>query len=129
VQKTRKRSDTSTSTLPSRPRRSSAVPFPEIVSSDILATLDDSDLITRLRVLDDDRNKAFESRLETLPWETEIAYIRREQQMRRGRRENHQDFMRREQQDFERIEATLPPGDFDNSAFVYAATGGRPRWN
>ena len=96
---------------------------------DVLGTLLDEDLIVRLRALDDDRNRAYEAHLETVPWETEIAYVRREQQMRRSRRENHSTFVNEEQRAFERIEASLPPGDFDNSAFVYAATGGRPRWN
>lgn len=127
MQKTRKRSDTTS--LPSRPNRHQVVPSPELVSIDVLGTLLDEDLIVRLRALDDDRNRAYEARVDTVPWETEIAYVRREQQMRRGRRENHSEYVRREQSDFERIEASLPPGDFDNSAFVYAATGGRPRWN
>jgi len=94
-----------------------------------LGTLQDQDLIVRLRALDDDRNRAFESRLDTRPWEEEIAYVRREQQRRRVWRETHAEYLRKEQQDFERIEATLPSVDFDNSAFVYAASGGRPRWN
>lgn len=128
VQKTRKRSE-STPSLPSRPNRRQVVPLPEVVSCDVLGTLDDADLIVRLRALDEDRNKAFEARVETRPWEEEIAYVRREQQMRRARRENHSEFVRSEQKAFDDLEARLPPGDFDNSAFVYAATGGRPRWN
>lgn len=128
MQKTRKRSD-STSSLSSRPTRRQVIPLPEVVSSDVLGTLLDEDLIVRLRALDEDRNKAFEARSDTRPWETEIAYVRREQQMRRNRRENHLEFDRREREAFEKLEATLPHGDFDNSAFIYAATGGRPRWN
>jgi hypothetical protein len=127
VQKTRKRS--ATSSTPSRHNRHQVVPLPEIVSTDVLGTLLDEDMIVRLRVLSDDCNKAYENRVDARPWETEIAYVRREQQMRRVRRENHSEYVRREQEAFDRIEASLPPGDFDNSAFVYAATGGRPRWN
>jgi hypothetical protein len=129
VQKTRKRSDSTSSSLPSRPNRRQVVPLPEVVSIDVLGTLLDEDLIVRLRALDDDRNKAFEARLDTRPWETEVAYVRREQQMRRARRENHSAWIKREQEARDAEEATLPPGDFDNSAFVYAVTGGRPRWN
>jgi hypothetical protein len=128
VQKTRKYTDTP-STLPSRPNHRQVVPFPEIVNIDVLGTLLDEDLIVRLRALDDDRNRAYEARADTVPWETEIAYVRREQQMRRVRRDSHTDYVRREQELFDRAERDLPPGDFDNSVFVYAATGGRPRWN
>ena len=129
MQKTRKRSESSsTSSLPSRPRRQ-VVPLPEVVSIDVLGTLLDEDLIVRLRALDEERNKAFEARVDTRPWETEVAYVRREQQMRRARRENHTAYLKREEERRNSEEAGLPPGDFDNSAFVYAATGGRPRWN
>lgn len=129
MQKTRKRSDSpSTSSLPSRPRRQ-VIALPEVVSIDVLGTLLDEDLIVRLRALDEERNKAFEARVDTRPWETEIAFVRREQQMRRGRRESHTTYLNREEARRNSEEVGLPPGDFDNSAFVYAAIGGRPRWN
>jgi len=128
VQKTRKRSESSTS-LSSRPNRRQVVPLPEVVSIDVLGTLLDEDLIVRLRALTEDLERAYEAKLDTRPWETEVAYVRREQQMRRARRENHSAWVKAEQEARDREEATLPPGDFDNSAFVYAATGGRPRWN
>lgn len=130
--KNRKRSESTSSPAVSfrqQQQRRYPVPLPEVVSVDVLGTLLDEDLIVRLRALDEDRNKVFEARGDARPWEEEIAYVRREQQMRRARREKHQDFVRKEQEAFDKLEATLPPGDFDNSAFVYAATGGRPRWN
>lgn len=96
---------------------------------DELGVMLDEDLNSRLRTLEDDKNKAYESHFETRVWEIEIAYIRREQQMRRIRRDFHFDFERKTKEDFDRLEASLPAGDFDNTAFVYAATGGRPRWN
>ena len=114
MQNTRKHSE-STPSLPSRPNHRQVVPLPEVVSVDVLGTLLDEDLIVRLRVLDDDRNRAYEARADTSPWETEIAYVRREQQVRRSRRENHTDFIKREQRLFDELEASLPPGDFDNS--------------
>ena len=129
MQKTRKRSESSTSSLPSRPNRRQVVPLPELVTIDVLGTLLDEDLIVRLRALDEDRNKAIEAKVDTRPWETEIAFVRREQQMRRARRETHSAWLEQERKEREAEEAKLPPGDFDNSAFVYAASGGRPRWN
>ena len=128
VQKTRKRSE-STSSLPSRPNRRQVIQLPEVVSADILGTLLDEDIITRFRALDEDRNKADEASLDTSPWEVEIAYVRREQQMRRNRRETHAAWVKSEQMAFDSLEESLPKGDFDNSEYVYAATGGRPRWN
>jgi hypothetical protein len=130
--KNRKRAEASPTAAVSfrqQQQRRYPVPLPEVVSIDVLGTLLDEDLIVRLRALDDDRNKVIDARGDSRPWEEEIAYVRREQQMRRTRRENHQEFVRKEQKTFDDLEASLPPGDFDNSAFVYAANGGRPRWN
>lgn len=122
VQKNRQHTDTSTT-------RKQVVMSPEVVSIDVLCTLLDEDLVDRLRALDDDRNRAYDVGASTRPWEEEIAYVRREQQMRKVRRDNHADYVLKEQRLFEMAEYGLPPGDFDNSEFVYAATGGRPRWN
>ena len=110
-------------------RRGVAVPLPELISSDVLGTMQDEDLILRLRAMDEDRIRAYESGRDTRPWEEEIAYVRREQQIRRTRRDTHAELTRAAQIEYERTEAGLPQGDFDNSAFVYAAMGGRPRWN
>ena len=128
MQKNRKRSEGSLG-YEGRPTRRYPVPTPEVVSSDVLGAMLDEDLVVRLRALDDDKGKVYESHLDTRPWEEEIAYIRREQQIRRTRRDTHSEYVRKAEDEFARIEASLPAGDFDNSAFVYAATGGRPRWN
>ena len=128
MQKNKKRSEAQTG-YETRPARRSAVAFPEVVNMDDLGVMLDEDLITRLRSLEEDKNRAYESHMDTRPWEEEIAYIRREQQVRRARRDNHVDYVRKYEEEFARVEASLPAGDFDNSAFVYAANGGRPRWN
>jgi hypothetical protein len=126
VQKTRNRSEAS----PSHNRHRSVVAQPEVVSSDVLGTMLDEDLIVRLRALEDDKGRVYEAYGDARPWEEEIAYIRREQQMRRVRRDTHADYMKKEADEFNRAEFGLPAGDFDNSVFVYAAQGGRtPRWN
>lgn len=102
---------------------------PEIVTFDDLGIMLDEDLISRLHSLEEEKVRVYEAREETRPWEEEIAYVRREQQIRRTRRDNHMDYLRKSEEEFARAEADLEPGDFDNLAFVYAATGGRPRWN
>jgi hypothetical protein len=128
VQKNRKRSEGSNG-YDSRPPRRYPVPTPEVVSIDALGAMLDEDLIVRLRALEEDKSKVYDSHLDMRPWEEEVAYIRREQQIRRTRRDTHSEYVRKAEEEFARTEASLPAGDFDNSAFVYAVTGGRPRWN
>lgn len=102
---------------------------PQRVDIDVLAGMSDEDLVTRFRAIDDDRIRAFESgRDDTAPWEVELAYVRREQQIRRGRRACHTEFMRRSDEEF-RLQQLLPAGDFDNFAYVFAADGNAARWS
>jgi hypothetical protein len=90
----------------------------------------DEDLVVRFRALDDEKNRLYETgSVDPRPWEEEIAYLRREQQIRRIRREAHAEYVQKVDGELNRLEAYLPAGDFDNSAFVYAAQGGRPRFN
>lgn len=127
MQKNRKRSEGVESRSPRR--NNGAVSLPDVVSMDDLGVMLDEDLIVRLRSLEEAKSKAYESHLDLRPWEEEIAYIRREQQVRRTRRDSHAEYVRNAEMEFNRTEASLPAGDFDNTAFVYAATGGRPRYN
>jgi len=126
VQKSQKTSRFAASNVRSR---QPVISRPEVVSADVLGTMLDEDLIVRLRVLDESHRAATSAGLDTRPWEEEIAYVRREQQLRRGRRDQHLTYVRKMEQAFNLSEMGLPAGDFDNTAFVYAATGGRPRWN
>ena len=128
MQKNRNRVESS-SAYETRPQRRSAVSLPEVVNVDDLGIMLDEDLIVRLRSLEDDKGKAYDLHLDTRPWEEEIAYVRREQQIRRIRRDSHADYLRKAEQEFVHSEVGLPAGDFDNYNFVHAATGGRPRWN
>lgn len=127
--KNRKRSEAQNGYETRGPRRNNAVTYPDVVTIDDLGVMLDEDLGLRVRSLEDAKGKAFEARVDTRPWEEEIAYVRREQQIRRGRRESYLEYSRKLEEDFARTEASLPAGDFDNTAFVYAATGGRPRYN
>lgn len=127
-QKNRKRSEPSN--YNTRPvQRYQNIALPEVITIDALGTMLDEDLIVRLRTLDEDKNKAYDSHVDARPWEEEIAYIRREQQLRRVRRDSHQEYVRKSELEFNLSERYLEAGDFDNSAFVYASSGGRPRWN
>jgi len=99
---------------------------------DVLGTMQDEDLVLRLRALNEDHARAYESGRDTYPWEVEIAYVRREQQIRRIRRDNHAEITRLAEIEFRRLEESLPVADIEqnNAPFVYAATGGRPpRWS
>lgn len=110
-------------------KRRGTVYLPEVVNVDTLATMQDNELASRHRELDDDKARAQEAGYSLRPWEVELAYVKREQQIRNERRQVHADITRREQQEFNASEAGLPSGDVDNFAFVFASTGGRPRWN
>lgn len=102
---------------------------PEILDLDVLGTMLDEDLNHRLRTLEADLERVRNSCVDPRPWEEEIAYARREQQIRRVRRDAHIKYVHDTEVASARLEDSLPAGDFDNSAYVYAATGGRPKWN
>ena len=126
MQKTRSRSEATTNNR----RNRSTVPHPEVINVDALGSMLDEELSARYRALEDDKNKAYAEHLDARPWEEELAYVRREQQLRRVRRERHSEWIAAEKLAFEKEEAALPSANFDNLDFVYAATGGRPpRWN
>jgi hypothetical protein len=113
-----------------RPVRSRyQVAAPEVVDIDVLSTMLDEDLLTRFKTLNDEVSRLYENGgADPRPWEEEIAYLRREQQVRRDRRDAHANYIAKEAYEFNRLEASLPAGDFDNSDFVYAAQGGRPKF-
>ena len=107
-----------------------AAPSIDLIDIDTLGTMPDEDLVIRMRMLESDMNKVYDAgHVDARPWEEEIAYVRREQQIRRSRRDAFIRYEREVQSEFEALERSLPAGDFDNTAFVYAANGGRPRWN
>ena len=66
---------------------------PEVMDMDTLAILSDDDLSARFHQLDAERETMRENRVSTLAWEIEIAYMRREQQMRRVRRDRHDAYL------------------------------------
>ena len=73
-----------------------SVTFPEIVSMDILAEMNDEDLVDRMKSLFREKDKlAKKTNMSLLPWEFEVAYVQRELQIRKVRREAHQEFLKK----------------------------------
>lgn len=85
------------------------------MSIDVMAALPDEELINRLRSLEEDRQKVLDVHLVARPWEEEVAYIRRELQIRCARREAHDRYVSQLEKEFVESEANLPVADLDNS--------------
>lgn len=101
------------------------VPVPVVVSSDQLALLSDEDLMLRHRHLEDDRHKVLNAGLDVRLWEDELAYVKREQQVRRERRTAHEQYVAGLDADYQhRPESSLPVADLDNSCFTMLPVNG-----
>lgn len=107
MQKNRTRSFQGHATV-SQPRR-----LP-VVHMDTMAITPDVELIGRLTVLEDEKERVSEPR----PWEEEIAYIKRELQIRRSRREAHTAYVNFLERELAAIEFNLPFADTDNTVFM-----------
>lgn len=115
VQKNRKQSP---SPSQARPSRRYPVAVPDIVNSDALGAINDEELINRLRGLEEDRQKVLDAHLDSRAWEEEVAYIRRELQIRRSRREAHDLYVRQLEREYADSERNLPVADLDNTHFL-----------
>lgn len=69
------------------------IDMPTVMSIDVLGILPEEDLLGRVRTLEDDRQKLLENQYDVQPWEEEIAYIRRELQLRKVRRDLHDAYL------------------------------------
>lgn len=85
---------------------------------DALGAIPDEELINRLRGLEEDRGKVLDAHLDPKLWEEEVAYIRRELQIRRSRREAHDKYVRQLEKEYAEAEANLPVADLDNTHFL-----------
>lgn len=101
-----------------RPVRRFPVPIPEVINMDDIGNMIDEDMLVRLRSLEEDMGRVYEARMDTMLWEIEISYIKREQALRRHRRELHDRYMQEMMRDFATSEVGLPIADLDNSAFT-----------
>lgn len=72
-----------------QPQQHYPINLPQQPTIDELATTTDEELLRLGRQLEQERETIHEARLDPRPWEEEIAYIRREQQIRKTRREAH----------------------------------------
>lgn len=68
--------------------------LPEIINMDDVACLSDESISERISRLESDRNSVLASSDDARPWEVEIAYLRREQQIRGFRRQLHDSYLR-----------------------------------
>lgn len=102
----------------SRAVRRFPVPVPDVIGMDEIANMADEDLLDRLRTLEEDVGRVAYVRMDTYLWDVELAYIRREQMLRRYRRELHEQYVRQMTRDFNDSEIGLPTADLDNSAFT-----------
>jgi hypothetical protein len=68
---------------------------PAIITIDDLAVMSDDELSGRANRFESERNRVRDS----YPWEVEIAYVRREQQIRRQRVDTHSAWIRHNPQD------------------------------
>jgi hypothetical protein len=66
---------------------------PDIVDVDALSSMSDDELSNRFQRLDSEREMFREQRVHTRAWEIEIAYVRREQMLRRVRRDMHDAYL------------------------------------
>ena len=94
------------------------IPVPNQVHIDDLGIALDEELFSMMRSLEDDRQKIIDVHMDPKPWEEELAYVKRELQVRKVRREIHSNYLVQFEQDHSESEANLPFADLDNSAFL-----------
>lgn len=82
---------------------------PQITNIDELAVMTDEELVARASRFESERNRSYDS----YPWEVEIAYIRREQQIRKTRAQAHADWLT--SQPAGSLEEEVLTEDFDGS--------------
>jgi len=93
-------------------------PRPDITNMDDIALLLDEDLMARISQLDEGRNRALGSGHDPYYWEVELAYHKREQGLRRVRREIHDRWSAEQINTYNSDESNLPYADFDNLKYV-----------
>ena len=105
-----------------RPVKKIQFQLPELNNADELGIMVDEDLIAKLHALEAERDKVIDAKCDPRPWEEESCYIKRELQIRRHRRELHDEYLReldRENEEAKRLEDSYPVADLDNSAYMF----------
>ena len=67
---------------------------PSVMNMDDIGYLTDDALVENLTRMEFERAKMIESRQDPMLWEVEIAYLRREQGIRKVRAERHQEYVK-----------------------------------
>lgn len=67
---------------------------PESVNLDEIGYVQDETLQTIINRFEFERNRVFNSGKDSVPWEIEICYLQREQQLRKVRNEKHEEYMK-----------------------------------
>jgi hypothetical protein len=94
---------------------------PDIINVDDLAMMLDEDVINRLNSLCEEYERILnQGTFDPRPWEEEIAYVKRELQIRRVRHDAHVRYVEQMENDYASAEATAPVADLDNSSFLKA---------
>ena len=101
-----------------KPARRMPAPIPDVTAIDVLGITPDEELINRLRSLEESRQKVLDAHLDARLWEEEVAYIRRELQIRRSRRDAHEVYMKKLEREYVDAERNLPVADLDNTNFL-----------
>lgn len=70
------------------------IPVPELNNMDDVGYYPDEVLHDKINRLESERGRLLELKLEPIPWEVELAYLRREQQIRKSRIEKHEQYVR-----------------------------------
>lgn len=70
------------------------VAVPEVMNYDDIGYLSDETIFDRLSRLENDRAQVLSAGLDPYSWEVEIAYLRREQQIRSARLERHSHYVK-----------------------------------
>jgi hypothetical protein len=92
------------------------VAIPEIINMDVLSVMLDDEVYDLSYSLESDRMQVLKAGMDTRPWDVELAYVKRELQLRRTRKEAHEKFLRLE--DAQRLRAmyeedSLPDANFE----------------
>lgn len=74
-------------------RTKQTIELPDVINMDDLALLSDEELSGRAGRLEADRRRVASSSSDLVPWEIEIAYVRREQQIREVRAVRHREYL------------------------------------
>lgn len=83
---------------------------PMITTIDDIALLSDEELSARVNRFEAERNRSRDQ----VPWEVEIAYFRREQQIRKRRMEAHSEWLASNPQDTNYFDDSIGEGEGSN---------------